>query len=651
MSKLTVQLFLDRASFLLRQRFLFALCVCLFLTARAGAVSVKRAIHVETIPPEAAVEIFLVPGDGDAQRGKVYPRRAFETEVIKFVPGDSVVIIGSAPDYESVTNVIKFEDLHTKDASTKNPFRLSLTLAQLRVEIPVELVSHPETKFYVGAATVGPAASLTFVRDRSSSPWHPVAVRAERLHYKTAEFPYDYDTVVASPAPDGRRQLKISLDEIERPTTLSVSGNEPGATVSLDGKAIATTPGDISIPFARSGGQAPWSTHVLRVEKAGYEYRPAGLLLGRPAFETNLTWELVKNLNQNLYLPDFQPVRFFQVPMHRFVISRGEVKLEHTNSISAKDANDAVAAHLNEFGGNPKGEPLIVGRIGAALLPNTQGKPGQVILTLPVINPRPGQDPEMVGTQIYLLNASGSSTPVTDGEPYVFDFDPCITTDGRTVYYSSDRGGQRGIWKKSVSGQSRSPVDPGRGIDVEPSVFTVGDGTSRVAFTRYSLRAAVGTPPLVVVQEEDRLSFAETRRGRSPSWSIDGTKIAYVSPENKICVMDANGENYKVLTVGKTVDDSPLWLNSDHLIYSSASSVADARGGTGNFDLWRVDLDGNPQLILSNPSFDGMPAITTEAVARDNKQGSLVYIYFISNRGAQRTDADSWKVHYFELRQ
>ena len=45
-----------------------------------------------------------------------------------------------------------------------------------------------------------------------------------------------------------------------------------------------------------------------------------------------------------------------------------------------------------------------------------------------------------------------------------------------------------------------------------------------------------------------------------------------------------------------------------------------------------------------------MPTVTSEALVGDNKQGTLTLVYFISNRGAQRADEDSWKVHYFELR-
>jgi len=646
-----VQLFYHNAGNVFRRPLVTSTLFCLLLAMPAGAVSVKRAIRVETAPADATVEIHLVPGDGDARRNKVLARQGSETELVKFYDKDYVLTTASAPNYETITNVVKFDELHTKDASAANPLQVKLTLLQLRQEIPVDLVSEGNTTFSIDETPTRSSTSLVFVRASSSSRWRPITIKAERLHYKTLETSFEHDAVLALPVQGDHRQLKIALEEIERPAKLVVTANESGARIFLDGAPAGNTPGEVSLLFTRTGANASWSTHVLRVEKEEYEYRPAGLLLGQPSFQTNLTFEAVMALNQKLHLPDFQPVRFFQVPMYRFGIAKGEAKLEVIDSISAKDGNDALVSKLLEFGGNPRGESLIISRIGAALLPNAQGKPGQVVLALPVTNPRPGQPSETVGTQIFLLNASGSSTPVTDGEPGIYDFDPCITKDGKTVYFSSDRGGQRGIWKKPVSGQGRSPIDPGRGVDVEPAVFTSSEGVSRVAFTRYSLRAAVGTPPFIVVQDEDRLSFAETRRGRSPAWSNDGSKIAYVSPDNKICVMDANGENSRVLTAGKSIDDSPVWLPGDQqVVFASAISTAEARNGTGNYDLWRVDLEGTTQQIVSNPSFDGLPAVTSEAMVGEGKQGTLTYIYFLSNRGAQRTGADAWKVHCFELR-
>jgi hypothetical protein len=63
-----------------------------------------------------------------------------------------------------------------------------------------------------------------------------------------------------------------------------------------------------------------------------------------------------------------------------------------------------------------------------------------------------------------------------------------------------------------------------------------------------------------------------------------------------------------------------------------------------------VDLDGNTQQLVSNASYDGMPTMTSEALVGEGKQGTLTFIYFLSNRGAQREGVGAWRIHYFELR-
>ena len=631
-------------------------CLSLLLATSAHGIPIKRALRIETTPANTTIEILVVPADNDPKRAMVYHSppgqgNGWNTGPIRLATGDFLLITATAQNFESRTNVIRYEELKNREGSERNPYVVRLELPELRREVAVDLQSGPGTQFYVDGNAQAAATTLAFVRENGDAPWKKISLKADRPLYQSVERSYTYEEVAALPAQSGRRQLQIPLVEIERPAFLKVTANEAGARVLLDGKAVGSTPADVTLSFTRPNAETPWSSHQLRVEKEEYEYRPLGELLGQPAFVTNLTFEAVRDLSQKLNLPDFQPVRFFQVPMYRFAVARGEAKLLVTNSISAKDPNDTMVGKLLDFGGNPRGEPLIVGRLGATLSGNTPGKPGEVVLALPVMNPRQNGPAELVGSQVYLLNASGSLTPVTEGEPGIYDFDPCITKDRKTVYYSSDRGGQRGIWKKGVSAQGVSPIDPGRGVDVEPSVFTTSEGVTRVAFSRYLPRAAVGSSSLIVVQEEDRLSFAETRRGRCPAWSNDGTKIAYISPDNKVCVMDSTGENERVLTRGKSVDDAPAWLPGDRqLIYASAVSSEEARLGTGNYDLWRVDLDGNTEQVVANPSYDGMPAVTSEALVGEGKQGTLTFVYFLSNRGAQRTGADPWKIHYFELK-
>lgn len=649
-----IQSLLRACADLLQPRAIVTALGCTLLVLQAQAAS-KCWIIVETTPTDAQVEVVVKPAKMGVTPAPVKAEgHKFEIRANK---DDSIQITANARNFESLTNTVGFNEVKAGVNSETKPYAVRMTLEALRSEIPVDLVSEPGTKFYVADSIQEPATTLVFARGKSSDPWPTVTVRAERPLYKTAERSYLREELVALAAQGKRPQLAITLDEIERRARLMVVANEVGARVLLDGRCVTNTPGEVALVFSRAGADEPWPSHLLRIEKEEYEYRPVGTF-GQPAYETNLTFEAVRALNQRLNLPDFQPVRFFEVPMYRVAVSRGEAKLELTNSISAKDPNEPSATRLLAFGGNPKNEPMIVGRIGAVLPLNAQGnrgdqqgKPGEIILALPIIGARPtNQPPEIIGSQIYLLTASGSSIPVTDQEPGIYDLDPCITKDRKTVFYSSNKGGQRGIWKKPLIGQGKSQIDPGRGIDVEPAVFTTSEGVARIAFTRYSPSAAVGTRGSIIIQEEDRSLFAETKPGRSPAWSNDGTKIAYVSPENKICVMDlSTGESPRVLTKGTSVDEAPIWLPGDrYLIYASASA-AEARYGTGNFDLWKVDMEGNTEQIVSNTSYDGMPAMTSETLVGEGKQGTKTYTYFLSNRGAQKTGADIWKIHYFEL--
>ena len=115
--------------------------------------------------------------------------------------------------------------------------------------------------------------------------------------------------------------------------------------------------------------------------------------------------------------------------------------------------------------------------------------------------------------------------------------------------------------------------------------------------------------------------------------------------------MNANGENAQQITAGNTVDDAPVWLPGDReIVYASAASPEEARDGTGNFDIWKVNDQGNnPQQLIDNPSFDGVPAVSYEAVTQGGKTAASTYIYFLSNRGAQRTNDEAWHILFFKL--
>jgi hypothetical protein len=630
--------------------------LCLLLAGAAEAASVKRAIQVSVNPPTGTVSALLIPGDGDIKRAAAFRITSgggdiWDTGVLKFYTDDYIRIVATAPDYQPATNTVTFIDLRSGDPSEKNPLKIALSLEPLKVEIPVEFVCGAEARIKVKGVAVGASTALVFTRETTNAPWQPVPVQVERPQYKAEERSFTRQQIEELPITNGLRQVVFALVEIERQAKLAITANEPEARVSLDSQPVTNTPCELTLTFARADASQAWSSHMLRVEKDGYEYRPAGMVIGLPVFQTNLTHEVIVAMNHRLALTEFQPMRCFEVPMHRFAATRGEVRREATNSISAKDPKETSVEKLLQFSRNTRGESLVAGRIAAILQPNTSGKPGEIVVALLATNPRADQPSEVVGSQIWRLTTAGVGSQITVDDPGVFNIDPCITKDGKTVYFSSNRRGQRGIWKKPASsGGALFQIDAGKGVDVDPAVFTTSENVTRVAFTRYLPGAAVGTPPIIVVQDESGQSCAETQPGRSPAWSNDGTKIAYVSPRNRICVMDSTGEHAREITSGSSVDDSPVWLPGDREIVYASARADESRNGTGNYDLWKVDLEGTTQQLISNSSFDGMPTVTSEIIQEEGKQRPVTYIYFLSNRGAQKQGEESWSIRYFEMR-
>ena len=101
---------------------------------------------------------------------------------------------------------------------------------------------------------------------------------------------------------------------------------------------------------------------------------------------------------------------------------------------------------------------------------------------------------------------------------------------------------------------------------------------------------------------------------KSPSWSPDGKRIAFVSnrdghvhvihggPTDEIYVMDADGGNPQNLTNNPVDDDSPSWSpDGKRIVYASDRE----EDGHFNYEIYVMDADGgNPQNLSNNPNED-----------------------------------------------
>ncbi|MBN1891132.1 MAG: PD40 domain-containing protein [Thermoflexales bacterium] len=171
------------------------------------------------------------------------------------------------------------------------------------------------------------------------------------------------------------------------------------------------------------------------------------------------------------------------------------------------------------------------------------------------------------------LNSAGTSTNVIDLSSHATDdWEPCWSPDGKTIYFHSERKGDRQgeIYAMDADGTNvRQLTDLGGGvmggIDVSP------DGR-RLAFYRDSDIYVVNTDGTGQANLTD-----DKARDYFPAWSPDGSKIAFESdrsPEKSssgaaqsdIYVMDADGSNATRLTTDIDNDNSPRWSLDGHLI-------------------------------------------------------------------------------------
>jgi len=92
-----------------------------------------------------------------------------------------------------------------------------------------------------------------------------------------------------------------------------------------------------------------------------------------------------------------------------------------------------------------------------------------------------------------------------------------------------------------------------------------------------------------------------------PVYSPDGSRIAFVSSDNQISVMNADGTDARPVTKGNTPKRSPTW-SPDGTRIAFVSNSFDVDGQT-DLEIWSINVDGSGRTQLTDNSFpDTKPA-------------------------------------------
>ncbi len=220
---------------------------------------------------------------------------------------------------------------------------------------------------------------------------------------------------------------------------------------------------------------------------------------------------------------------------------------------------------------------------------------------------------------IYVVQADGNGLTSVIGEAS----QPAFSPDGQKIVFHSWRQDKQRLQVVSAKGGEMADVIIGSQIeDGAPSWSRDG---SKIAFAsnkagdrkwRIYVSWLVGTGKPV-----------ELRLGESPDWSPEGDRIVYRGCDERgdncgIYIMDENGANPIRLTTDAS-DNAPAWSpDGSQVVFMSARD--------GNREIYVVDLaNPRPRRLTTNPANDGLPAWSPDGQR----------IAFLSDRGG------IWAIH------
>jgi Tol biopolymer transport system component len=214
--------------------------------------------------------------------------------------------------------------------------------------------------------------------------------------------------------------------------------------------------------------------------------------------------------------------------------------------------------------------------------------------------------------------------PADGGTPRPFTHDdardsqPVWSTDGRYIYFASDREGTRSLWRKAVAGGAPIRVTHGAGPEDSPSLSRDG---RRLAFLS-SLETS--TIALFDLQKQQLSRLEEGRVSECPAFAPDKSAIAFVSTlmgsldlwVNRLQGAVPIGEPTRLTDQPGTCTAPAFSPDGRWIAYSRVIE--------GRREVWVVSVQGGtPMNFTNDPSANNQPAWSP-----DGRQ-----IAFVSNRG------------------
>jgi serine/threonine protein kinase/Tol biopolymer transport system component len=195
---------------------------------------------------------------------------------------------------------------------------------------------------------------------------------------------------------------------------------------------------------------------------------------------------------------------------------------------------------------------------------------------------------------LYTIPADGGDAVALNDDDY-FNWNPVWSSDGRYLYFSSNRGGTFDVWRMPISQTTGRPVgasepvtissewtaEPRMSRDGRRIIYSSGRYTKRIMrlpFDAKSQRVA-GEPEELLASSRDIWYVRPSPDGK---WLV----IKASDPDEDLFVCDADGQGMRRLTTDAFKDRQPRWAPDSETIYFFSDR-------TGRYEVWSIRRDGS----------------------------------------------------------
>jgi len=185
-----------------------------------------------------------------------------------------------------------------------------------------------------------------------------------------------------------------------------------------------------------------------------------------------------------------------------------------------------------------------------------------------------------------------------------WDRSPSWSEDSRSLYFVSDRGGTRDLWRHSIGGDGRSLGDPRQvtaGIEMLSAVMSPDGG--RIAYSRGRKIRNVFRAPLLENRPASWADIVQLTFDEADYETVDVFRDGRLLVDSDrsgnwdIYVLSAEGKDLRPLTTNPSLDAGPRWS-------PDGREVAFYSNRSGHREIWIMPFTGGPARQLTDSESD-----------------------------------------------